>query len=334
MLLLDPLGKGFGVRRFAFEQRDGFGESPFQVRVADLRARRFILLARRTVRAFDQPSVRQKVADLRKAADVVDLVQHRHRQDSANAGNAHQAVERIRIVNLRVLFQVEIEPLDLFVIEVDQVHVERDHALHAVFLEAIGDADTIRLVADRLFEGRQVLLMVDHLYVDDRGGSASHDHGSPSQQVARASHVFGIDVAGREVPASQQHRQFLGVDAIALGLTAVNGFQVQCVAEQKREVLLMTQIGEPVPIESRLAADDEIVLLEGLQRDEELLGFLGIEVPMEVFVSLMVDDADVHRVGVQVDSAVESVLSIVELHIMSFLERVSLSHETFEAATR
>ena len=92
MLLLDPLGKGFGVRRFAFEQRDGFGESPFQVRVADLRARRFILLARRTVRAFDQPSVRQKVADLRKAADVVDLVQHRHRQDSANAVNAHQAI--------------------------------------------------------------------------------------------------------------------------------------------------------------------------------------------------------------------------------------------------
>ena len=75
------------------------------------------------------------------------------------------------------------------------------------------------------------------------------------------------------------------------------------------------------------------MLGERLQRDEELLGILSIEVSMEMFVSLMVDDAGVHGVGVEVDSAVEFVLSIVELHIMSFLERVGLSHETFAAAT-
>jgi hypothetical protein len=52
-----------------------------------------------------------------------------------------------------------------------------------------------------------------------------------------------------------------------------------------------------------------------------------------MLVARVIDDADVHRVGVEIDSAVEFVLSIVELHSMSFLERVSLSHETFEAAT-
>jgi len=71
---------------------------------------------------------------------------------------------------------------------------------------------------------------------------------------------------------------------------------------------------------------------ERLQRDEELLGFLGIEVSVRMYGSSVIDDADVHGVGVQIDSAVEFVLLIVELHIMFFLERVSLSHETSEAA--
>ena len=95
----------------------------------------------------------------------------------------------------------------------------------------------------------------------------------------------------------------------------------------------MTQIGQPVPIERRLAADHQIVLLERLQRDEELLGLFRIEVAMQMLLAVVINKADVHGVGVQVDSTVEFVLSVVELHFMSFHERVSLSHETAEAAT-
>ena len=54
--------------------------------------------------------------------------------------------------------------------------------------------------------------------------------------------------------------------------------------------------------------DDQIVPYERLQRDEELLGFLGIEVSVQMYGSSVIDDADVHGVGVQIDSAVEFVL--------------------------
>ena len=79
---------------------------------------------------------------------------------------------------------------------------------------------------------------------------------------SRSSHVFGIDVAGWKVTASQQHRQLLRVDAIALGFSSMNGFEVERVPKQEAKVLLMAKIGEPVPIERRFAADDQVVLVD------------------------------------------------------------------------
>ena len=185
--------------------------------------------------------------------------------------------------------------------------------------KAFGDADAIGFVADRLGKRRQVLLMVHHLHVDD-GGRASPDDGASSpEQIAGASHVFGIDVAGGKVAASQQHGQFLGVDAIALGFATMDGFEVERVSQQEAKVLLMAEIGQPIPVEGRFAADDQIALVKRLQCDQKLLRFLGVEVAMQVLVAAVIDDADVHGVGVQIDSAVEFVLLIVELQSCSSL---------------
>ena len=314
VLLLDTLGKGLGLGRFSFEQRDRFGEGPLQMRVADLGSSRFVLFAGRRIRPFDQPRIRQEVADFPKAADVVDLVQHRHGQDASHSGNALQSKECVRVVDLGVLLEVQVELLNLFVVEVYQVDVDADHLLHTVSFKAFCDSAAVGLVADRLSKGGQVLLMVDELHVDDRGGSPPDEGGSAAKQVPCASHFLRIDVAGWEVASSQQHRQLLGVDPITLGLSAVDGFQIERVTEQERELLLVTKIGQSIPVECRFAPDDQILLDEGLRSDEELLGFLGIKVPVQMFVTAVIHDADVHRVGMRIDTAVEFVLCAVELH--------------------
>lgn len=56
------------------------------------------------------------------------------------------------------------------------------------------------------------------------------------------------------------------------------------------------------------------MLLEKLRRDEKVLGFLGVEVSMQMFVAEIIDNTDVHGIGVEIDSGVEFVLSIIELH--------------------
>ncbi len=49
--------------------------------------------------------------------------------------------------------------------------------------------------------------------------------------------------------ASQQHGEFLGINAVCFRFSAVNGFQVERVTEQKWQIVKGTQVSEPVPVE-------------------------------------------------------------------------------------
>jgi hypothetical protein len=92
----------------------------------------------------------------------------------------------------------------------------------------------------------------------------------------------------------------------------VNGFHVQGVAEHEGDVLLDTEIGDPVPGEHALGTDDEVVAI-GLDGAQERLRVAGDALIEKRFASL-VEDAHMHRPGVQVDATVEWVLSLKESH--------------------
>ena len=181
----------------------------------------------------------------------MDFVQHRHGQNTADAGNTLQTKERVGIVKLCVLFEIQIELLNLFVVEVNEISVEADHALQTVAFKAFGNADSVRFVADRLFERGQVLLMVDHLYVSDRGRSATHDRAASSQQIACVSQLGRIDVGSWKIAASQQQGELFRIDAVGFGFASVNGFEIQCVTEQEWQFLCGAKIGEPVPVDRK-----------------------------------------------------------------------------------
>jgi hypothetical protein len=54
----------------------------------------------------------------------------------------------------------------------------------------------------------------------------------------------------------EQASDLAGVDLVILGLAAVDGFQVQGVSKDKSDLLFLTEVGEPVPGEPALDADD------------------------------------------------------------------------------
>jgi len=66
---------GLAQRVLAQEQRGGLRTGPLQVGVADLLAPVAGVLAVRVLLALHQAAIRGEVADLREAADVVDLVE-------------------------------------------------------------------------------------------------------------------------------------------------------------------------------------------------------------------------------------------------------------------
>ena len=83
-------------------------------------------------------------------------------------------------------------------------------------------------------------------------------------------------------------------------------------AEHKEDVLILAQVGEPVPGEHALAADDQAVAPGG-DGVEEGVG-AGGQVLLEASLALGVQDVQVHGPCVQIDAAVGCVGLVVKAH--------------------
>src|SRR5262249_15896416 len=95
-------------------------ESPAQVRGAALLPPRALRLASRDVGTTDQAGVAEEVADVGKAADVVDLVEQHQGEDLADAGQRLQAVVALHVVDLGSARQVQLDIAEQLVVAVDQ----------------------------------------------------------------------------------------------------------------------------------------------------------------------------------------------------------------------
>jgi len=135
---------------------------------------------------------------------------------------------------------------------------------------------------------------------------------APTQEVAGGSHLERVDIGCGEVPASQQHGDLEGVDFVVLDLSAVDGLPVERVTENELDAFAPTQVGDPVPGEHALDADDEIIAV-GCDGFEEVLGS-RTKVLVEPDLRFPVKDAEIHGLCVQVDPAVVLVGVDVELH--------------------
>jgi hypothetical protein len=92
-------------------------------------------------------------------------------------------------------------------------------------------------------------------------------------------------------------------------------FHVECVAENKGDVLLDTEIGDPVPGEHAFDSNHD-VLPEG-SNDAEKSFRVCVDVLMDSDVASGIDNTDKHILGVQIDSTIKLVLFGVEIHMAS-----------------
>ena len=81
-----------------------------------------------------------------------------------------------------------------------------------------------------------------------------------------------------------------------------------------------TKIGYPVPAENAFYADNDIVQI----REKQFEQYLWIRI--DVFVNhgfpFLVEDANIHFPGMQVDAAVVLMLLVIKFHFASFAVRV------------
>jgi hypothetical protein len=92
----------------------------------------------------------------------------------------------------------------------------------------------------------------------------------------------------------------------------MDGFHIESMSEYKGDVLLGTEIGDPVPGEDAFHGHHDVfsITFDGFKENLSV----GSDVALEDDASFLVEDAEVHGLGMEIDSAVVLVLLGVEVH--------------------
>jgi hypothetical protein len=143
-------------------------------------------------------------------------------------------------------------------------------------------------------------------------GPFSHEMIPSPEKIPGCSHFGGVGIGHGDHASPEEYRDFVGVDLVIFGLAAVDGFHVQGMTEDKRDTMLLTQIGNPVPGEHAFYGDDNI-LPEGFYDAEKDISS-SCNVSVQSDLPCFIEDAEIHFFGVKVDSAIKFVLFGVKSH--------------------
>jgi len=291
------------------------GEGPLEVGIPHFAAGRLFPLAVGFPTSRDKARVGEEIADLRKAANVLNLVDERQAKDSADAVDRLEELKAGSVVLSDLFDQVELHLMDRVIVGVELRDVGGHRHLYVdVVGEVLEEAVVATVLAiDSLLEGRKVVLSDGVLGVGHELGSPADEVRPSPQEIPCRPHLSWIDVGHGEHASAQQRRDLLRVDAVVLGLSAVDGLHVERMSEREDNVVIDAEVGDPVPAEEALDAHDEISAV-GLKDPKEVFR-IGPNVLMDLDFAVLGEDADVHVARMQVDPAVVFVLLVVESHL-------------------
>jgi hypothetical protein len=267
--------------------------------------------------AFDQTAIAGEALHRLEAVDVIDLIKKRQRQRLSDAGNGFEEGEVATGDPAGGAYELAFQIQDHAVVVADGGQVGlQSHPMVGIGIPFDQPSLPRIAVATAASDG---VVALGHLHGADAHEQfgATPDVGEAlAQEGANGPFVRGVDVGiGNEI-AGQEAGEFFGVDPVVLVLAAMDGPDVKGMGQDEWDVFAGTGIGQPVPAEEALAGDGEVVT-EGFDLPEEEFEVVVLDVLMKDDVPLGIDDADVHGVGVQINSAVEGSGSLMESHLSS-----------------
>ena len=189
---------------------------------------------------------------------------------------------------------------------------------HARVREGFAEALPIGAVGDAFAGGGDVVLVVSDLDVGEQRTSLADEEEPAPHDVTSGSHVDRIGIGDGHQASPNENRSLLGVDAVALGLGAVDGLHVEGVSEDEGDAFPGAEVGEPVPTVDALDGHDQVLAKRG-DGEEEADRVAG-EASVQKHHPVLPDNADVHRPRMQIDPAVVLVWPLVEVHSASSLQ--------------
>ena len=139
------------------------------------------------------------------------------------------------------------------------------------------------------------------------------------EQIPGGAHVGRIHIGHGHHATPKQGCYLICVYFVVLGFAAMDGFHIESVAQDEGNILFTAEIGEPVPGEDALNSHDDVLS----KRSDSLQEGVGIcfDVPVQDDFAFLVENAQVHCPGVQVDTAGKFVLLGVKSHLRPPLDK-------------
>src|SRR3990170_4186538 len=173
---------------------------------------------------------------------------------------------------------IESSSSEQLVVALEQGDVDGNALLHSGIREVLHQSLPVGRAGDPLLEGWQVVWVDRVLDVGEQLTSLANQVKPTPKEISGRPHLSRVDVGLGQHASPQQHRDLLGVDLVALGLAPVDGLHGERVAEHEGDLLLRTEIGEPVPGEGALRSDDQVIAVGSHELEEGLR--LGAEIAM------------------------------------------------------
>ena len=181
-----------------------------------------------------------------------------------------------------------------------------DGGIGAAFGNALTGGVVGQLCADRR-EVRLAMGLVDRR--QERGPFVGPRPAAPHESTGGAP-LGGRDRGLREPPATEQGGNLVGIELVMFGLPPRDGFHGEGMAEDTRDPCIGTEVGEPGPGAQTCDGDDETVSRRGNGLEK---GFrIRRHGTVKQRLTGLVEEADVHGTGRQVDTAGQGVVRRVK----------------------
>jgi hypothetical protein len=306
------------------DQERRFRKGPLERRIAALRPRGALALARRFLGTCDEPAVGHTVLDAWEALDGMDVVEEHQTQDVADARHSAEQGQRVGIVVVRRTPHGQLDVPQPRVVVANEGQGHCHPLLDCRVRQACGNPVAVGFVSARLADLRQIVRAIGLLEVRQECRALAHAMSPSPPQVAGRPHLCRRDVGVREPPTAEQAGTLVRLDRSVLGLAPVHRLHGQRMAQHKGKTFTGAEVGQPIPSEETCDTDDQ----SGPVRRDGFAKRFGaswhVAVPQDL--TLLVQDAQVHGAGMQSDTTVKLLLFRVESpEVSSSLER-NVSH--------
>lgn len=198
------------------------------------------------------------------------------------------------------------------VVVADECPIDRETLLDGGFRTPLGHANAGRFVGHLLPHRGQVIRAVAILEMGQQLRPCAPQLPPPPEQIPCGAPGGRRPIRLWEHPATAQDRNFLCVDLVVVRCATWDRFHSARVPEDHRHPCARTEVGQPRPGEEAFDADDE----------SGPLGCHGVEKrfwasrpsPVDKHLALLVQDAEVHGAGMQIDATVQLGLCRRESH--------------------